>query len=294
VCKEEKKKGRCSMKKFIVVFAALVMVAPLYGDVIFTATDNSDGTCTIAYSCNAGETKGPVGLGLDVDVSSGPAITAVTGVDSFFDVFMDVAWDLEQTGGSGFTYSYQNPQGSPVAKKTEQGEESLPSSSFALSMCGLGGETYGSLDNSPTSATVAILSNSNAGTTNGTISINAIRGGVVEKVAAGENPQMANNLGSPLAFTITPTAEEDCYLGEADEAEWIAVGRPVCWCYPRQCRGDIDGILHGGSGSSGYWRVGTPDIDKLANHFMVLEAGNPVGPSGPGVPGDCSPGNRTP
>ena len=28
-------------------------------------------------------------------------------------------------------------------------------------------------------------------------------------------------------------------------AEWVAWGKPDCWCYSRQCRGDVDGIKTG-------------------------------------------------
>ena len=28
-------------------------------------------------------------------------------------------------------------------------------------------------------------------------------------------------------------------------ADWVAWGKPDCWCYSRQCRGDIDGIKTG-------------------------------------------------
>jgi hypothetical protein len=36
--------------------------------------------------------------------------------------------------------------------------------------------------------------------------------------------------------------EPDCLNRNAPGyADWVAWGRPDCWCYPRQCRGDIDG-----------------------------------------------------
>jgi hypothetical protein len=36
----------------------------------------------------------------------------------------------------------------------------------------------------------------------------------------------------------------------ADYAEWSTVGKPICWCYPRQCLGDADGLSEG---KNNYW-----------------------------------------
>lgn len=37
--------------------------------------------------------------------------------------------------------------------------------------------------------------------------------------------------------------EQDCYPLDADNyADWVFFGRPDCWCYPRQCYGDADGL----------------------------------------------------
>ena len=44
--------------------------------------------------------------------------------------------------------------------------------------------------------------------------------------------------------------------------EWVDVGRPDCWCYPRQCHGDIDGRTQGDQWA-GYWYVGTDDLNVL-------------------------------
>nr|NIP23057.1 hypothetical protein [Phycisphaerae bacterium]NIP54220.1 hypothetical protein [Phycisphaerae bacterium]NIS50171.1 hypothetical protein [Phycisphaerae bacterium]NIU07825.1 hypothetical protein [Phycisphaerae bacterium]NIU55434.1 hypothetical protein [Phycisphaerae bacterium] len=48
----------------------------------------------------------------------------------------------------------------------------------------------------------------------------------------------------------------ECMKNTAPEyAEWQAWGKPDCWCYARQCRGDADGIKTGP-----FW-VAIPDLE---------------------------------
>lgn len=36
--------------------------------------------------------------------------------------------------------------------------------------------------------------------------------------------------------------EDDCFpQSHEDYQEWVRVGKPACWCYHRQCYGDING-----------------------------------------------------
>jgi hypothetical protein len=39
--------------------------------------------------------------------------------------------------------------------------------------------------------------------------------------------------------------------------DWVAAGSPDCWCFRRQCRGDIDGV------NSGPFAVGLVDLGDL-------------------------------
>jgi hypothetical protein len=65
---------------------------------------------------------------------------------------------------------------------------------------------------------------------------NTIRGGVVLTNAG--SPSVVNSPG----YTF-PSLE--CLVGgnagPNEKADWIAWGKPGCWCYARQCRGDING-----------------------------------------------------
>ena len=73
-------------------------------------------------------------------------------------------------------------------------------------------------------------------------------------------------------------ADEDYpHCDPNDYAEWVEVGRPDCWCYPRQCHGDADGKKQG-SILSGYTYVSTNDLIVLADAWQVKEP-----PKGPGI-----------
>jgi hypothetical protein len=63
----------------------------------------------------------------------------------------------------------------------------------------------------------------------------------------------------------------------ADYSEWVAVGKPLCWCYLRQCHGDADGKKQG-TIIIGYHYVGSKDLDVLSVCWLVR---NP--PQGPGI-----------
>ena len=69
-----------------------------------------------------------------------------------------------------------------------------------------------------------------------TITVNEIRGGVVNEAAGEETPGITDCNVDLLPVTCLNSAAP-----EFDE--WQAWGSPDCWCYERQCRGDINGEL---------------------------------------------------
>ncbi|MHC4343238.1 MAG: choice-of-anchor Q domain-containing protein [Planctomycetota bacterium] len=49
-----------------------------------------------------------------------------------------------------------------------------------------------------------------------------------------------------LAMDWTGGSNDDCLPDTLPEYSlWLALGKPDCWCYPRQCHGDADGIRNG-------------------------------------------------
>ncbi|UCG57758.1 MAG: hypothetical protein JSU70_23200 [Phycisphaerales bacterium] len=62
-----------------------------------------------------------------------------------------------------------------------------------------------------------------------------------------------------------------------DYSAWVSVGKPECWCGPRQCHGDADDS-RGGSAKAGYYYVGPTDLNVLITAWLVKEP-----PYGPGI-----------
>jgi hypothetical protein len=46
---------------------------------------------------------------------------------------------------------------------------------------------------------------------------------------------------------------------------WVAAGRPDCWCFQRHCRGDIDG------GLNGPYHVGFVDLNDMLDYLNKFE-----------------------
>ncbi len=62
-----------------------------------------------------------------------------------------------------------------------------------------------------------------------------------------------------------------------DYAEWLSVGAPESWCFPRQCRGDTDGLFEG-TMLGGRYYVGQLDLALIISAWSVKEP-----PYGPGL-----------
>lgn len=73
-------------------------------------------------------------------------------------------------------------------------------------------------------------------------------------------------------FVLTSTSYtlgQDCYpLDMDDYAEWVSVGKPDSWCFPRQCHGDADGILNGNPKGGFFW-VNFEDLTLLMAYWKL-------------------------
>ena len=106
---------------------------------------------------------------------------------------------------------------------------------------------------------------------NMTVTLNEIRGGIVLT-----NPETPATVDLSLASAVVASSSNLLAQSRPDYAEWVAVGKPVCWTYSRQCRGDADGKAV--ASSTGTYYVGTDDLNILMNAWQVKEP-----PFGPGI-----------
>ena len=74
-------------------------------------------------------------------------------------------------------------------------------------------------------------------------------------------------------------------------ADWVAFGKPACWCYAANCKGDADGLKEGNA-LAGYRKVYTGDLNILLSAYDIKEP-----PKGPGIAtipnGICADFDRT-
>ena len=103
-----------------------------------------------------------------------------------------------------------------------------------------------------------------------TIAENQARGGVVLT-----DPEQTVDYNAPGVGEVPcyPVVAECLIGGNADApplnyeyAAWVSWNRPNCWCYCRQCRGDVDGIRTGP-----YW-VAIPDLGILYGAYSKVDA----------------------
>lgn len=135
----------------------------------------------------------------------------------------------------------------------------LPAADFVVSAGYLDqSENQGGLDASGSPYVITIDLTGTAAT-DFDVSLDGLRGGVV-----GDDLEVSGNVST--GTTVTVTFVTDCVKSDAPfYAEWVGAGKnwekPDCWCYERQCRGDVDGVKVGL-----YW-VQTNDLTTFAAAF---------------------------
>jgi len=109
-----------------------------------------------------------------------------------------------------------------------------------------------------------------------TVALNEARGGIVLT-----NPDQPATVDLAQATNVAVgggvAAADLLSSSHPDYAEWVTLGKPACWAYPRQCRGDADG-LKSGSEKTGFYYVGPSDLNVLIAAWQVKEP-----PLGPGI-----------
>lgn len=99
-----------------------------------------------------------------------------------------------------------------------------------------------------------------------TISTNSRRGGIVM-----EDPDQVVDHNLPIIAIAV--VESICYTGP-DYTEWVAVGEPNSWCYPKQCHGDATGSDESFSRQS--VAVGLQDVLLLLTGYNQSGYSDPV------------------
>jgi hypothetical protein len=109
------------------------------------------------------------------------------------------------------------------------------------------------------------------------ITENQVRGGVVMEDA--EDIVEVNAPGCHVEIGCYPSAKEPDYT------QWKEVNEPACWCYPRQCHGDVDDANQGDP-KSGYFYVWSTELNALLAGWKQVYSGHPEvdGPDADALP----------
>jgi hypothetical protein len=117
------------------------------------------------------------------------------------------------------------------------------------------------------------------------VTINTTRGGVVNEDAE-EVAVILPPGGDGAPADCIKLGEGECFPStDPNYPQWVAFGKPDCWCNPRQCHGDAGGTPNPeGSAKAGYFYVGYEDLNTLIPAWQVKEP-----PKGPGIATVTSP-----
>ena len=78
-----------------------------------------------------------------------------------------------------------------------------------------------------------------------------------------------------IVVTSEVVAPADCItvatVGQTVYDMWVSVGKPNCWCYAWQCKGDADGLTEGSAKTGGVYHVGANDLNVLTSGWKKLD-----------------------
>jgi hypothetical protein len=257
------------MKKFLLTLTILAMAVPAFAVVTITAEDAGSGQLRILLQSDIGVR----GISVDISCSDGAYIRDdqdIVSWDASFNCVPDFAntqegitpdsYTLGMAGSHPLATAGANPGVLPAGANA---------SNFSVCMGYLDendatdddgdGENKG--DGKPANATALELITlqliqGSADSTVVTITADVDRGGIVGDAGA------ATVSGTTVVFAVAA----DCVKADAPfYTEWVGAGKnwdkPDCWCYERNCRGDIDGVKVGL-----YW-VQTNDLGTFIAAF---------------------------
>lgn len=254
------------MRKVLLSLLVLALAAPSFAAVNITAEDAGSGVLKLYYECTAGEVIR--GLALAVEVTDGDGVVAaasdaVVPAASRFNTFIDYAFTVE----AGAPGTYTIGAGHPLANKVAAGVATFPATVYSVSMGCL--DEFEKVQGGVTgSGELVAITYTLTEKTCVAISADTLRGGIVGDGITEVNIQASQCLA----------VGDECVKADAPfYADWVKYGKPACWCYAKNCRGDVDGKTEGNV-VVGYAHVFNKDLTTFLAAYNVREA-----PKGAGI-----------
>jgi hypothetical protein len=257
---KKKRKEGFVMKKILFALVVLVFAAPAMADVNITVAqvgEPCDGRVQISWDATS-ETNLVRAFALDIQLDNDANIVSATGLSADYWVYpgtiqIDASGNITDSGT--IAAEYGDLPGDTLPGPPDSNGVTLEAASLYAPV------GPGSPNAPATSGILAeIVVDAN---TCLTISANVSRAGPTGVVM--ENPDEVVTVNYPAVcfFVNVPVPiDEECMKESAPEfPEWEAWGKPLCWCYSRQCRGDADGIKTGP-----FW-VAIPDLNMFRAAF---------------------------
>jgi len=246
------------MRKIVLALLVLLLAVPAMATVEVRCAQVSD-TLQVIVTYDVDDGNDFRAFGIKISVDNGKSISDIDVNDADYWVFPG-SIDINEAGEV-------DDVGSAIAAQD--------SNSFILEMGSLykvgSDEDHNTVP--PTSGWIAKFVVD--GDCNVAIDNDAPRGGVVME-----------NLDFAGSVALEGTSVTGCFpSGHPDYQAWLDAGAPSCWCYTRQCHGDVDGAATGGT-KGGYWYVGDTELNLLIAAWKILEPND--GNSWPGGPGAAS------
>ncbi len=281
---EQKRKEGSLMKRLSVLLAVLVVAGPALAAVRITVEPDGN-TAVIGYETDGERVRA---FALDITVDAGTII----GISDFirgestaenpgYGIFpANFSRYITVDADTGDVAAWDINEYTPVADPCDPGAlGGLGTAGITIEM---GALYYPPDDDSPnappTSGTLCRLTLSTEA--NVTVSLNEVRGGIVltdPTVPATVDMGQASAMTTATMMSAAGSNVDLLAPSHPDYAEWVAVGKPACWAYPRQCHGDADGVAEGNA-DTGFYYVGPQDLNVLVAAWQVKEP-----PFGPGI-----------
>jgi hypothetical protein len=255
------------MRTMIVMLAVVLIANVALAEVKITAKDEGGGVVSINYEVTDSPKARAFALDITVDAGTIDAISGYikgesTAANPGYGIFpANFSRYITVDADTGDVADWNVDNYTPVADPNDTGAlGGLGTGGITIEMGALYYPTDDSSPNAPgnsgTLCTITVSEDCNL-----SVAENATRGGVVltdPAIAADANLAGATNVPVVLGTA-------DCFPSSFESyANWVAMGKPACWCAPYQCDGDADGL---DSGSPDNYRIFTGDLSLIVDNW---------------------------
>ena len=214
------------MKKMMIILLVLVVVVPVIATEVKVEQVGSTSTVKLKYLSAPADANRPRAFGLNITTDQSRTMTGFTASKNGesnpsgkgYGIFPgQIAIDA-----SGAVTSW----GSPLASGDT-------TNSVIVEL----GSLYSGGGNEP-ATTGDLLTFTVSGDCNVTLSLNSARGGAIKENGNQVNPTITSAIVHVVSDCLKNT--------DPGYTQWVGFGKPNCWCFKRQCRGDTDGTVSSG------------------------------------------------